>query len=281
MIKSTGKNPTTGRHEAHDYKVEGPLVPFSSTTCLVIQDELQNRVIILTMNESREQTKAIHRLQRWLRTLEGQQVRQEWEHIRSIHKNAQRLLRSLEVVNPYACSLTFIDDKTRTRRDQLKYLTLIDAIALLHQYQRPVKTYTSLGKEHQYLEVELADIEIANRRASEILGRSLDELPPHTRKFLSLLDEIVSEECQKQGQQRADYRFTRRFLCDCTGWSYDQVRVHILRLVDLEYVLVHKGGRGQQCVYELLYDGKGTDGKPFMIGLIDPDALRKDTDPAV
>ena len=127
----------------------------------------------------------------------------------------------------------------------------------------------------------LDDIEIANQRASEILGRSLDELPPHTRTFLSLLDEIVTEECKKQNKSRSDYRFTRRFLCDRLGWSYDQVRVHILRLVDLEYVLVHKGGRGQQCVYELLYDGKGRDGKPFMIGLIDVEALRNDTNPSV
>ena len=37
-------------------------------------------------------------------------------------------------------SLTFLDDRTRMRRDHAKYLTLIDAIALLHQHQREVKT---------------------------------------------------------------------------------------------------------------------------------------------
>ena len=46
-------------------------------------------------------------------------------------------LRPLAVVNPYARQLTFLDDRTRTRRDHEKYLTLIDAIALLHQHQRP------------------------------------------------------------------------------------------------------------------------------------------------
>ena len=40
------------------------------------------------------------------------------------------------MVNPYANRLTFLDDRTRTRRDHEKYLTLIDTIALLHQYQR-------------------------------------------------------------------------------------------------------------------------------------------------
>jgi hypothetical protein len=56
-----------------------------------------------------------------------------------LHQNAQRLLRPLAVLNPYAEQLTFLDDKTRTRRDHEKYLTLIDTIALLHQYQRPLK----------------------------------------------------------------------------------------------------------------------------------------------
>ena len=45
-------------------------------------------------------------------------------------RNAQRLLQPLAVVNPYADELTFTAERTRTRRDHEKYLTLIDAIAL-------------------------------------------------------------------------------------------------------------------------------------------------------
>jgi hypothetical protein len=44
-------------------------------------------------------------------------------------------------------------------------------------------------------------------------------------------------------------------------------------LVALEYLLVHRGGRGQSFEYELLYDGKGMDGKPFMMGLLDIQSL--------
>ena len=45
----------------------------------------------------------------------------------------------------------------------------------------------------------------------------------------------------------------------------------------MEYLLVHRGGRGQSFVYELLYEGQGDDGKPFLMGLIDVDKLRADT----
>ena len=94
----------------------------------------------------------------------------------ALHRNAQRLLRPLAVINPYADQLTFLDDKTRTRRDHEKYLTLIDSIALLHQYQREVKTVNHAGKNLEYVEVQLSDIETANRLAHEVLGRTLDEL---------------------------------------------------------------------------------------------------------
>ncbi len=47
------------------------------------------------------------------------------------------------------------------------------------------------------------------------------------------------------------------------------------KLEDLEYVLVHRGGRGQSFVYELLYDGQGRDGKPFLMGLVDVEQLKK------
>ena len=50
-----------------------------------------------------------------------------------------------------------------------------------------------------------------------------------------------------------------------------QMKVHLSRLVDLEYVLVHRGGRGQSFEYELLYEK--TDGSRFVPGLIDVEAL--------
>jgi hypothetical protein len=90
------------------------------------------------------------------------------------------------VVNPFAHQLTFLSDKTRTRRDHMKYLTLIQSIALLHQYQREVKRTEHRGKVIEYIEVQKSDIALANKLAHEVLGRTLDEMPPQTRKLLLL-----------------------------------------------------------------------------------------------
>lgn len=275
-IASTGKDPSTGRLVTHEYRVQGPVAVFLTTTSIAIDAELQNRCIVLTVDEDRAQTRAIHRRQRELRTQEGYLIKRERERLLKLHRNAQRLLRRLPVFNPYARRLTFLDDKTRTRRDHDKYLDLIEAIALLHQHQRAPRSVAAGGGPVQALDVTPEDIAVANRLAGEVLGRSLDELPPQTRRFLELLEAFVAQRGAALKLDRADVRFSRREVREHTGWSYDQIRVHLDRLVELEYVLTHRGGRGQSFEYELLYDGKGKDGKPFLVGLIDVEALRRD-----
>ena len=192
-----------------------------------------------------------------------------------VHRDAQRLLRPLLVANPYARDLTFLDHQTRTRRDHMKYLTLIRTIALLQQYQRPVKTTHHDGRAVRYIEVSKADVATANRLAHEVLGRSLDELPPQTRRLLGLLDRLVAERAEAQGFDRSDVRFTRREVREHTGWTDFPVRTHLEKLSDLEYVLVHRGGPGQRFVYELLWDGQGQEGEPFLAGLLDVETLEE------
>jgi hypothetical protein len=177
------------------------------------------------------------------------------------------------VANPFARELTFLDHQTRTRRDHMKYLTLIRAIALLCQYQREVKTARHGGREVRYIEVEKQDIAVANRLAHEVLGRTLDELPPQTRRVLAAVCEMVRERCQAQGIERSDFRFTRREVREDTGLGNTQLKVHLHRLEELEYLLVHAGGRGQSLVYELVYEGDVDAGAPLLAGLIDVERL--------
>ncbi|MBE5215591.1 toprim domain-containing protein, partial [Pectobacterium quasiaquaticum] len=186
-IASTGKDDATGNLVTKQYTVKGPVMLMLTTTAIDVDEELLNRCLVLTVNESREQTEAIHALQRHKQTLEGLLMENEKGYLTELHQNAQRLLRPLKVVNPFASQLTFLSDKTRTRRDHMKYLTLIQSIALLHQYQRDVKTVEHRGQVIEYIEVERSDIVLANQLAHEILGRTLDEMPPQTRKLLLLI----------------------------------------------------------------------------------------------
>ena len=272
-IASTGKDSTTGRLIAQEYKVCGPVMIFLTTTAIDLDEELLNRCVVLSVDEDRTQTQAIHQKQREAQTLEGLLARQEREEVLKLHRNAQRLLKPLFVANPYARELTFGDSQTRSRRDHTKYLTLIRAVAMLFQYQRPRKTTTVSGKAMEYIEVTKEDIAIANRLAHEVLGHSLDELPPHTRRLLLLVDEMAGRECKRLKMGRADLRFSRRNVRQHTGWGNTQLRVHLKRLVELEYLLVHRGGRGQSFVYELVYERRADTDKPVLPGLIEAEKL--------
>jgi DNA primase len=188
----------------------------------------------------------------------------------------------MDVLNPHAPELTFPTGRTRNRRDHEKYLTLIDAIALLHQYQREAKVLAhgqpnTPDGARRYIEVTLEDIALANRLAPEVLGRTLDELPPQTRRLLDQIRELMQS-------KRADSKkvgpgfawFSRKELREACGWSLTQVRAHLERLVELECVAIRHGRLGSQFVYELLLDPAVPEAVAH-VGLIDVECLRTAT----
>jgi hypothetical protein len=276
-IASTGKDPATGKLVTEEYRVEGPVMLFLTTTAIDLDEELLNRCLVLTINESREQTAAIQARQRASRTLDGLLAKVRSDEVLGLHRAAQRLLKPLAVVNPYAQALTFASDRVRMRRDHQKYLALIDAIALLHQHQRPIRSVAHGDSTLEYVEATLEDIALANRLAHEVLGRSLDELPPQTRRVLGLLDGLVRERAQAAALPRSEVRFTRREVRALTGLSDTQARIHLDRLVQLDYVLAHAGRNGQRFVYELAFDGDVGSADPQFIGLLDVDAAAATT----
>lgn len=272
-IASTGKDPVSGELVTKEYRVEGPVMLFLTTTAIDIDEELLNRCLVLSIDESRAQTAAIQQRQRASRTLEGLLSRTRASEVLATHRAAQALLRPLAVVNPYAEQLSFASDRVRLRRDHAKYLALIDAIALLHQFQRPVKVAQAQGKPVEYIEVTLADIALANRLAHEVLGRSLDELPPQTRRVLGQLVNYVGERARAQGVPPATVRFTRREARAHIGIGDTQLRVHLDRLMALEYLVPHAGRNGQRFSYELAFDGDAASTAPQAVGLIAAESL--------
>lgn len=272
-IASTGKDEQSGKHVTQTYEVEGPAAILYTTTNAEVDPELKNRCITLSVNEERTQTRAIHEAQRRARTLEGRREAVERKKRLELHHNVQRLLRPVAVLNPYAGRLTFLDVSHALRRDQMKYLNLIDTLAYLHQYQRPRKRDSLLG---EYIEVTPADIATANALANEVLGRSLDELAPQTRRLLSLLKAMVLETSKDKALEWPLIRFSRFTIRKATRWGDTQLKVHLRRLVELEYLLIHRSGRGLTFEYELVYRGEGEEGDRFMLGLLDADELQKE-----
>ena len=133
----------------------------------------RSRFILMSVDESPEQTRAILEAQRQSHTLEGWRQRQAREAILRRHHAFQRLLKPVVVVNPFEPLLSYPDEQLLVRRDHPKYLHLILAVTFLHQLQRPVKHDADLG---DYIETTLDDIAIANDLAHQLFGHSLDDL---------------------------------------------------------------------------------------------------------
>jgi DNA primase len=272
-IASTGKDPQTGRMVTQEYHVEGPVMIFLTTTTINMDEELQNRCLTLAVDESPAQTDRIHRLQRERRTLAGLIAREERKDVLTKLKNAQRLLTPIAVLNPYALALTFPSGQTRNRRDHEKYLTLIEAIALMHQHQRPRGQQIIRDRVVEYIAVTLDDIALANQLAPEVLSRSLDELPPQTRRLLEHIRAIVTTK-RKTESGKIAATFSRKEARDAAGWSLTQVRVHLERLVELEYLAIRCGRMGGPFQYELLIEIDVPENIAH-IGLIDVEELRR------
>jgi len=202
--------------------------------------------------------------------------RSEEEETLRVHRNFQRLLQPIRVVNPHVDRLTYDDDRLQCRRAQPQYLNIINTVAFMNQLKKEVKRCEINGKSVTYIEVDEADIELANRVAVDILGKTLDELSIPARNLLGLITAMVEErlcELRKKEEKSdslfrtTDVTFTRRQLREHTGWAQTRLHIHLKELVSMEYVLVESGRSNSLQHYRLVYDGQGRNGERFIPGL--------------
>ena len=276
-LVATNKESGTGRTATERYEVEGPVALLMTTTAQCVDPELLNRCLVVAIDESVAQTAAIHTQQRFNDTLEGYLQQQHSQSIVLRHRHAQQLLRPLPVFNPYAAQLSFVGWQTRHRRDHGKYLTLIKAITLLHQYQRDVKQVEVDGKTVSYLEVTAPRYSASQSDSGLVLGRSIDELSEPTRRLLIELYDWTRTQALATQIPNGEFRFTRRAAREGLGWGSTQLAYHLERLCREEFIVRVGGSVGKLCQYRLLYDGRGREGQPQLLKLTDPATLTEPT----
>ena len=268
------KDAAAGKMKTMEYEVEGPIALLFSTTNPEIHFENSTRCFTLTLDESAEQTMKVHYAQSVNRTMEGRVRAQAAREVRQLHRNIQRLLKTVVVLNPYATRLTFPTNRLESRREFEKYLSLIEAVAFLRQYQKEVGKMADNGGEVEYIEVEPKDIEEANALITEILGTSADEISGPSRELIKKVREMAETRAKEMEIDITAYRFNRRDIREYTGWSDNQIKAHIKQLEDLQYLLVKQGERGKLYRYELA-GNEENDGKKRFFGLTDPKKLEK------
>ena len=248
-IATAGKDARTGRITTTTSEVTGPVALVMTTTIVDLDEELSNRLVCLFVDETPEQTRAVLAAQRLALSPEALAASARRDTIVARHRNAQSLLEPLAVVVPDPSRLWFADATTRARRDHAKYLSLICASALLHQFQRPRRRHDVDGASVEYIEATGDDIALADRLASDVLVRDTSELPPGTESLLRQLSAWAGTE-----------PFTRRRAREALALGDTQLKVHLRRMVDLEYVVVSRSDGG--VCYTLCWSGSAPNTTP-------------------
>lgn len=256
------KDPSSGRIKTQVFEILGPAAFLETTTESRIHHENSTRCFETYCDESSEQTRRIHEAQKRSKTAEGREHLAEREAIEQRHHNAQRLLEPVGVVIPYAPAISFPYGWLRTRRDHLRFLNLIEAIAFLHQHQRQKRT-DDAGRS--YIESDISDYERAYALAAELLGHTLSDLKPPAAELLGAVKALLSG--------KPDGTATRREIREATGLPDHRVIALLSELVALEYLEAVAGSQGKTFRYRLA--APAVLAPKILAGLTSPSELRK------
>ena len=247
------KDQGTGQIKTVTITVNGPISLVETTTSSNVNPENLNRCFAMGIDESEEQTKLIHELQRTNFTTNGFLRKLRLEEIRSKHRFAQRLLEPVPVFNPFAELLTFPSGTLRSRRDNEKFLRLISVICFLHQYQREQKQLAvSKTETVSYIECSVEDYRIAHELLSDgVLDNTLDDLPQSARKLLDSIRTYVAKRAKAEDLPAEKIIFERKEIREFSSWSFAQVRNNFRTLQDYEYISCIKAQNGLANRYRI------------------------------
>ncbi|MEO7311329.1 MAG: CHC2 zinc finger domain-containing protein [Chitinophagaceae bacterium] len=161
--------------------VEGPVCVSGCTTKEKIYEDNANRCILLYTDQTRDQDKRINEYQT---KLSGGEVNRDREQqYKELFKNIQRVLRPINIVNPYAKYIALPEQVFKPRRTMTLLLGFIEAVTFYHQYQREVKK----DANGMYITTTIEDIESSFNLLKDVLFSKSDELTKAAREFLELL----------------------------------------------------------------------------------------------
>ncbi|ELR68189.1 DNA primase [Fulvivirga imtechensis AK7] len=204
-------------------KVEGPVCVSGCTTREKIYEDNANRCILVYIDTSTAQDKKIMAYQQAVSS--GSIDKTKENQNKQCLKNMQRLLKPLQIRNPYASMIQLPESVFKPRRTMMLLLSFIETITYYHQYQRSVSTDRHTGE--QYIQTEVEDIAWAFRLLKEALFAKSDELSGACRSFFEQLKSIKGEESFRSQEIRKALRLApstlKRYLLELTRYGYVKV----------------------------------------------------------
>ena len=181
-------------------RVNAHFASLTATTQAEVYFDNMSRSIVLGVDESHEQTLRIIKAQNM--KIAGISDKSSEEQAKQLLRNVMRVLKTYEVVNPYADRISLPIEAKMLRRLNSHFQSFITQITLLHQFQRKTDNKGRLITTKQ-------DVEIAVEIFFNSIFLKVDELDKSTRQFFEQLKGYV-----KSQANGTTHRFTAKEIRD-------------------------------------------------------------------
>jgi DNA primase len=241
IISSTSTKDDNGNISAQEKTVYGPIASMSCTTKGEIYEDNMSRCFIVAVDESAEQSKKVIHYQNMKASGQVDEVKEKQctEFIQTLVS----LLKSYDVINPYADKVHLPDEAHKIRRLNGLYQAFVKAITLMHQYQRKRDQRGRLISEKE-------DLQIAAEILFESILLKVDELDGSLRQFYERLKQYIKT---KGNGHHESYEFGQREVRQSLHVSKTQLHRYLNDLMTLEYIRQSGGYANRGFNYKVLY----------------------------
>ena len=227
-----------GENHSRVRTVEGPVASLAATTHGEVYDDNVSRCLVVAVDETDEQTRAVVDYQN--RRAAGLIDVGEQRRLRMFLRSCARLLdRSRPVVNPYATAVALPAEASKLRRLNSLYQSFVRQIVLLHQHQRRTD-------KRGRLVAEVSDLRAACDLLFDAIVLRVDELDGALRYFFERLKDYVTARSR-------DYEFTRKEVRQTLRISKTQQHTYLTQLLELEYIRQVGGYANRGLTYRIAH----------------------------
>ncbi|MFM7853878.1 MAG: CHC2 zinc finger domain-containing protein [Flammeovirgaceae bacterium] len=241
IISSTSTKDDNGNISAQEKTVYGPIASMSCTTKGEIYEDNMSRCFIIAVDESHEQSKKVIQYQNQKASGQIDEVKEK--QCTEFIQTMVTLLKSYDVINPYADKVHLPEEAHKIRRLNGLYQAFVKAITLMHQYQRKKDSRGRLISEKE-------DLQIAAEILFESILLKVDELDGSLRQFYERLKLYIKT---KGNGHHESYEFGQREVRQALHVSKSQLQRYLNDLSQLEYIRQSGGHINRGFNYKVLY----------------------------
>ncbi|TPG31096.1 hypothetical protein [Flavobacterium pectinovorum] len=239
LTSSTVVKDIFGNNRGRIKQVQAHFASMTTTTKAEVYYDNMSRSVILGVDESQAQTMRI--IEKQNKKIAGKANNENEVQATQLLRNAMRVLKSYEVINPFADKLILPLEAKMLRRLNSQFQNFVSQITILHQYQRKTDSKGRLIATKEDLE-SAVDIFF-----SSIIIK-VDELDKSTRQFFENLKGYVKS--QKNG---STHRFTNREMRQKLNISKTSAFRYMQLLQELEYIQAIEGSVNKGFKYVISY----------------------------